>query len=104
LYETLSVPGAGRPMFQLATANLNPKSECAVDTRSPERGPLLIISGEMDRIVPTAVAHGAFKRQRRNPGITEFVELKGLGHSLVFDEGSSTVADATLDFLRRTVG
>ena len=46
LYETYSVPGSGAPLFQAATANLNPWTEARVDTKNPERGPLLIISGE----------------------------------------------------------
>ena len=103
LYEKLTVPGAGRPLFQVATANLNPKAECAVDTGNAERGPLLIICGDTDHITPTAIAHGEFKRQRRSPGITEFVELDGCGHSLVFDRNSSAVADVALDFLERAV-
>lgn len=103
LYETLTIPGSGRPLFQVVAANLNPKTECAVDTGNPERGPLLIICGEEDHITPTAIAHGEFKRQRRNPGITEFVELDGCGHSLAFDSRSSAVADVALEFLKRTV-
>ena len=32
LYEQYPVPGAGRPLFQAAFANFNPKAETAVDT------------------------------------------------------------------------
>src|SRR5439155_21465094 len=32
LYETFSVPGSGAPLFQAATANLNPWTEARVDT------------------------------------------------------------------------
>ena len=46
LYETYAVPGSGEPIFQAASANLNPWTEAKVDTKNPERGPLLIISGE----------------------------------------------------------
>jgi non-heme chloroperoxidase len=38
LYETYSVPTAGKPQFQAATANLNPWTEAKVDTDNPERG------------------------------------------------------------------
>lgn len=51
LYETLAVPAAGAPLFQAATANLNPWTAAKVDSRNPERGPLLIISGEKDNPV-----------------------------------------------------
>ena len=52
LYETFAVPASGAPLFQAATANLNPWTEAKVDTKNPDRGPLLIISGEKDHTVP----------------------------------------------------
>src|SRR5213595_2861129 len=48
LYETFAVPASGEPIFQAASANLNPWTEVKVDTANPRRGPLLIISGEKD--------------------------------------------------------
>src|SRR5216684_1658528 len=56
LYETYAVPASGVPLFQAATANLNPWTEAKVDTENPDRGPLLIISGEKDNTVPWAIA------------------------------------------------
>src|SRR5271165_715052 len=55
LYEQFSVPGSGAPLFQAATANLNPFTEAKVDTKNPDRGPLLIISGEKDHQVPGSI-------------------------------------------------
>jgi hypothetical protein len=40
-----SVPGSGEPIFQAAAANFNPWTEAKVDTKNPERGPLLITTG-----------------------------------------------------------
>src|SRR4051795_10682633 len=51
LYETYAVPGSGVPLFQAATANLNPWTEAQVDTKNPERGPLLILVGDKDHTV-----------------------------------------------------
>jgi non-heme chloroperoxidase len=62
LYATLAVPASGVPLFQAATANLNPWTEAKVDTRNPDRGPLLIISGELDHTVPWAIANASFKQ------------------------------------------
>jgi pimeloyl-ACP methyl ester carboxylesterase len=45
LYQTYAVPASGAPIFQAATANLNPWTDVKVKTRRPGRGPLLIISG-----------------------------------------------------------
>jgi non-heme chloroperoxidase len=35
LYETFAVPASGVPLFQAATANLNPWAEAKVDTKNP---------------------------------------------------------------------
>lgn len=103
LYESFAVPAAGAPLFQAATANLNPWTEVKVDTENPERGPLLIISGEKDNTVPWAVANASFKLQQRNEGLTEIVEMKGRGHALTVDSGWREVADTALAFVRRFV-
>ena len=103
LYETFAVPAAGQPLFQGATANLNPWTEAKVDTENPERGPLLIISGEKDNTVPWAIANASFKRQKRNPGVTEIVEMPNRGHALVIDSGWREVADKALSFVQRFV-
>ena len=103
LYETYSVPGSGVPIFQAASANLNPWTEAKVDTKNPERGPLLIIVGEQDHTVPPAIAKAAYKRQKGNPGVTEYVELPGRGHALVIDHGWRDVAETALAFVKRFV-
>src|SRR5213082_4220769 len=71
LYETYSVPGSGVPLFQAATANLNPWTEARVDTKNPERGPLLILSGEKDHTDRKSVVKAAYKLQKNNPAVTE---------------------------------
>jgi len=99
LYDEFPVPGAGLPLFQAAAANLNPRSETRVDTKNPDRGPLLIISGEKDNTAPWAIANASYKKQRRNPNPTEIKEIPGRGHSLVIDSGWPEVAEAALTFL-----
>jgi non-heme chloroperoxidase len=103
LYETYAVPAAGKPLFQAAAANLIPWTEAKVDTKSADRGPLLIISGELDNTVPWAVANASYKQQQDNPGITEITELKGRGHALTIDNGWQEVAETALTFLKRAV-
>ncbi len=39
---------SGSPLLQAAVANLNPWAEAKVDSDDPNRGPLLIVSGETD--------------------------------------------------------
>jgi non-heme chloroperoxidase len=103
LYEQFAVPGSGEPIFQAAAANLNPWTEAKVDTKYPMRGPLLIISGERDHTVPPAIANASYRREKRNPGVTELVEIKERGHSLTIDSGWREVADTALAFVKRFV-
>jgi pimeloyl-ACP methyl ester carboxylesterase len=103
LYETYAVPAPGKPLFQAATANLNPWTEAKVDTKNPERGPLLIISGEHDHTIPWALAHAAYKKQAHNEGVTEITEIKGRGHALTIDSGWRGVAETALAFVNRFV-
>jgi pimeloyl-ACP methyl ester carboxylesterase len=104
LYATFAVPTPGEPLFQAAAANLNPWTEAKVDTKNPERGPLLVISGELDHTVPHAIAHASYEQQQKNSdNVTEFVEMKGRGHALVIDSGWQEVADTALAFVQRFV-
>jgi non-heme chloroperoxidase len=103
LYETFAVPASGKPLFQAASANLNPWTEAKVDTKNPDRGPLLIIDGEKDNTVPWAIANASFKRQQRNEGVTEIVKVPDRGHSLTIDGGWREVADTALAFVQRFV-
>src|SRR4051812_2524649 len=103
LYDTYAVPAAGKPLFQAATANFNPWTEAKVDTKNPERGPLLIISGEKDHTVPWSIANASYKHQSDNEGVTEIVEIPGRGHALTIDSGWRDVADTALKFVQRFV-
>lgn len=102
LYEQYSVAGSTIPLFQAAVSNFNPSSETKVNTKNPERGPLLIISGEKDHTVPWAIANATFKLHKKNAAVTEIVELPGRGHSLVIDSGWREVAETALKFVART--
>jgi pimeloyl-ACP methyl ester carboxylesterase len=103
LYETYAVPGSGVPLFQAATANLNPWTEAKVKSKNPNRGPLLIIDGEKDNTVPWAIANASYKKQRRNKGVTEIVKIPDRGHSLTIDSGWHEVAETALKFVQRFV-
>jgi non-heme chloroperoxidase len=101
LYDTFHVAGSGISLAQMGNANLNPWTEAKVDTLNPDRGPVLIIEGENDHTVPWAIAEAAFKRQQRNPGVTEIVKMPGRGHSLTIDHGWREVAETALAFVKR---
>jgi pimeloyl-ACP methyl ester carboxylesterase len=101
LYEQYSVPAPGTPLFQAATANFNPWTEVKVNSKNPERGPLLIISGDRDHTVPWAIANASYQKQRRNEGVTEIIKIQNRGHALTIDNGWRDVATTALDFVRR---
>jgi pimeloyl-ACP methyl ester carboxylesterase len=101
LYETFAVPTSGAPLFQAAFENLNPWTEAKVDTKNPDRGPLLIISGEKDHTVPWAIANASYKQQKRNEGVTEITKMPNRGHALVIDSGWREVANTALAFVKR---
>jgi pimeloyl-ACP methyl ester carboxylesterase len=101
LYEMYCVPASGEPVFQAAAENLNPWTEAKVRSKNSDRGPVLVISGEKDHTVPPAIANASFKKQKRNKGVTEFVEIPGRGHSLTIDHGWREVATKALDFVKR---
>ena len=104
LHSTFAVPASGAPIFQAATANLNPWTEAKVNSKNSERGPLLIISGEKDHTVPWSIANASYKKQKRNEaGVTEIVEIPDRGHSLTIDHGWREVADTALAFVQRFV-
>ena len=103
LYDTYHVAAPGVALMQMANANLNPFTEAKVDTKNPERGPLLIIEGDDDHTVHPAIAKAAYKRQRRNEGVTELKTIPNRGHALTIDSGWRAVAQTALDFVKRFV-
>jgi pimeloyl-ACP methyl ester carboxylesterase len=103
LYETYHVAAPAVALMQMANANVNPWTEAKLNPKNPERGPLLIIDGEKDHVVPWAIANASYKRQSRNPGVTEIVQMPNRGHSLTIDSGWREVAQTALDFAKRFV-
>jgi non-heme chloroperoxidase len=101
LYDTYHVACSGLALVQMGNANLNPWTEAKVNTKNPDRGPLLITDGERDHTVPWAIANAAYKRQKHNPGVTEIVKIPNRGHALTIDHGWREVADTALQFVKR---
>lgn len=102
LHAKYHVPAPGLPLFQAALANILPWTQAKVRTRAAGRGPLLIIAAEADHTVPLSISRASYRLQRKNKALTELVEMKGLGHSLVFDGGWEGAAKKALEFVART--
>jgi pimeloyl-ACP methyl ester carboxylesterase len=101
LYDTFAVPASGTPLFQAATANLNPWTEAKADFENPQRGPMLIISGEKDNTSPRAINEAIYQHQARNENVTEFIEIPNRGHGLTIDSGWREVCDVALGFIQK---
>jgi pimeloyl-ACP methyl ester carboxylesterase len=101
LYDRYHVAAPGVALMQMANANLNPLSEAKVDTKNPDRGPLLILEGAKDHTVAPAIAKATFKRERRNQGVTEIEQVPNRGHALTIDDGWREVAEKALAFVER---
>jgi len=101
LYEQYSVPTPGEPLFQAAAANLNPWTEAKVDTKNPDRGPMLIVAGGKDHTVPVVISKASFKQEEENPAVTEFQQFDDRGHALTIDDNWQEVAETALKFVGR---
>ena len=54
-------------------------------------------------MAPRAIVHAAYEKQKRNPGVTEIVQIPHRGHALTIDSGWRKVAQITLDFVKRFI-
>jgi alpha-beta hydrolase superfamily lysophospholipase len=99
LYDTWTIPAPGKPLFQAATANLAIHSETSADTDNADRGPLLLVMGGKDHIVPEAITKATLKQYKHSPAITDLHEFADRGHSLTMDHGWQEVADDILGWL-----
>jgi pimeloyl-ACP methyl ester carboxylesterase len=100
LYAKYAMPGPGRPLFQAATATINPKSATKVNVANANRGPLLLVSGEKDNTVPPVLVKSTLKAYSKSPAITELKEFAGRGHSLTIDSGWRELAEYSLAWLK----
>jgi non-heme chloroperoxidase len=100
IYERYVIPAPARPLFQAAFANVRPRSPTRVALKA-KRGPLMLIAGGSDRTVPESAVRAAYKKQRRNPAVTEIVTVPQASHSYVLDTEWRTVAEIALSFLAR---
>jgi len=103
LYNEFSVPGSGVPIFQAASANLNPWTEAKVDHKNPDRGPMLIVYGSEDHVSPKAINKAIYDKQKKNKGVTEIVEIEGSSHGLTIDHTWRKSCDTALEFIQRYV-
>ena len=99
LYAKYAMPAPGRPLFQAATATFNPNSATKVNVTNGTRGPLLLITGLADNIVPPVLVKSTLRAYSKSTAVTEIKEFPGRGHSLTIDSGWRELADYILGWL-----
>jgi pimeloyl-ACP methyl ester carboxylesterase len=99
LYATYAMPAPARPLFQGATATLNPRAATKVNVANGTRGPLLLILGTEDNVVPPVLVRSALKQYHASAAVTELKEFAGRGHSLIIDSGWQELAEYCLAWL-----
>lgn len=100
LYEHWSVPSPARPLFQAASANLNPHAQTKADVNREDRGPLLLTMAGHDHTAPESTIKSTYKKYRNSSATTEIKEFADRGHSLTIDHGWRDIADSVLAWLQ----
>ncbi len=98
LYDRYHVPAPGRPLFQAATANLNPGAATKVNLRNNDRAPLLLVSGSEDNTVPVSLVRETLMRYHRSTAVTEYKNYPGRPHFTMGVPGWEDVADQSLEW------
>jgi pimeloyl-ACP methyl ester carboxylesterase len=103
-YERYAIPSPGRPLFQAAFANFNPRAPSKIDFHNDHRPPLLIVGAGQDHTVPASVSGEAAKRLGKSESVVEYAEYPGRPHFTAGAPGWEEVADHALDWAMRHVG
>lgn len=100
LFERCAIPSPGRPLFQAAFANFNPRAATKVDTGNATRGPLLITEGGQDHTVAPPISRATYKLYRKSPAVTELKAFPDRDHSLAINSDWREIADTVLTWLK----
>lgn len=99
LYDRYVVPAPGRLLADVGCTGAPRSPRAVADVANPERGPLLLISGQEDRLVPDAATRAVYKQYGDTTAVTDLKQFADRGHSLVVDSGWRFVADYVLGWL-----
>lgn len=101
LWEEYAVNSYNRVFFEGVSSVLNEKGGVThVDYGRTERAPLLVITGEIDHVVPPAIGKAIVKKYQKtgSPAIVEYKEYAGRTHRLVSQDGWEEIADYALQW------
>lgn len=103
-YDRYHVPGPGRPIFQAAFANFNPRAVTKADFHKDDRPPLLVMGNEKDHTVPASVSKEAAGRLGKSKAVVDYKEFPGRPHLTAGAPGWEEVADYALEWANRQIG
>ncbi|WP_316743927.1 alpha/beta hydrolase [Streptomyces sp. MK7] len=99
LFDRYAVPTPRRLLADLGCAGSARSPRTVADVGNADRGPLLLISGQEDLLVPDAGTRAAYKQYGDSLAVTELKQFADRAHSLIIDSGWRFVADYVLGWL-----
>lgn len=99
LFERYAVPAPRRLLADLGGTGAAPGPRAVADTANTRRGPLLLVSGQEDLLVPDGVTRTVYKQYGDSTAVTDLKQFADRAHSLTFDSGWRSVADHVLGWL-----
>ncbi|WP_395244022.1 alpha/beta hydrolase [Agromyces sp. MMS24-K17] len=101
VWEQYAVNSYNRVFFEGVGSTLNEKGGVThVDYARADRAPLLILTGEIDHVVPPAIGKAIVKKYTKtgSPAVVEYKEFPGRTHRIVSQDGWEEVADYALSW------
>ncbi|MFJ3672530.1 alpha/beta hydrolase [Streptomyces sp. NPDC090106] len=99
LFERYVIPAPHRLLTDLGCSGAERSPHTVADIDNTGRGPLLLISGQEDLLVPDSVTRAVYKAYGDSTAATDLKQFADRAHSLVIDSGWRFVADYVLGWL-----
>ncbi|MFE7752867.1 alpha/beta hydrolase [Streptomyces sp. NPDC057428] len=99
LFERYVVPAPRRLFTDLDYAGTARHPRAFADVGNEARGPLLLVSGQEDRMVPDSVTRAVYRLYGDSTAVSDLKQFADRGHSMVVDSGWHVVADHVLAWL-----
>ena len=101
LWHEFAVNSYNRVFFEGVTAAFNEKGGAShVDFARADRAPFLVITGDIDHVVPPAIGKAIVAKYRNSgsPAIVDYKQYAGRTHRLVSQDGWQEIADYAIEW------
>ncbi|MEU0946450.1 alpha/beta hydrolase [Streptomyces canus] len=99
LFDRYVVPTPRRLLADLGCPGSARSPRTVADVGNTDRGPLLLISGQEDLLVPDHATRATYKQYGDSLAVTDLKQFADRAHSLIIDNGWRFVADYVLGWL-----